>query len=173
MSLTLRPPFSATPRPASQPTSSSLLLSRLELSDANVCGPQTRACLGTTAHFCKSHRVEYFWKIRFPNQNHFTSVTSGHVPEQLCSNVRCKSDCRFPKSFLPDILAPIKSVVLPPNLATLTPPPQNGRRGDLRCAPRRVRRGCSTPHTLNPQPSTLNPTPHTLNPYPLSLNPKP
>ena len=34
--------------------SSSLLLSRLELSDANVYEPQTRARLGTEAHFCEA-----------------------------------------------------------------------------------------------------------------------
>ena len=39
--------------PVPEPVSSSLLLSSLELSDAKVYEPQTRARLGTAAHFCE------------------------------------------------------------------------------------------------------------------------
>ena len=40
------------PQPAT-PSSSSLLLSSLELSDTTLYEPQIRARLGTTAHFCE------------------------------------------------------------------------------------------------------------------------
>jgi len=35
------------------PSSSSLLLSSLELSDTQVCEPKIRALLGTASHFCE------------------------------------------------------------------------------------------------------------------------
>ena len=41
------------PVPTAKPYTSSLLLSRLELSDTHVYEPKIRALLGTAAHFCK------------------------------------------------------------------------------------------------------------------------
>ena len=51
--------FAWTASRASSYTSSSLLLSSLELSDTQVYEPQIRALLGTAAHFCPSSHTRH------------------------------------------------------------------------------------------------------------------
>ena len=54
---------------------------------------------------------EYFPEKRSLDDNYCTCETSGHVPEQMCSNFRRGSDLRSPKSYFWEIVAAMRSVV--------------------------------------------------------------
>ena len=54
------------------------------------------------------HPDEYFWEIRFVNENYYTRATSGHVPERMCNNFRCKSEQRSPKWYFPETVTAMR-----------------------------------------------------------------
>ena len=35
---------------------------------------------------CRFHRVDYFWKVQFPNENYYTLETFGHVQSNCVVN---------------------------------------------------------------------------------------
>ena len=71
-------------------SSSSLLLSSLELSDTKVYEHQIRALLGTALHFCEAVVLKLFHSVEF--EGFVTSDIRG-LRDQICTTFSPKVDC--------------------------------------------------------------------------------
>ena len=116
-------------------SSSSLLLSSLDLSDTRIYEPSIRALLGTARHFCSAVVLKL---IIVPLGTALSRRTFSPSRRRASSSSSC------PRSFNQD-----QPSTLNPQPSNLPPPPSTLN---------------PHPSTLNPPPSTLHPPPSTLYP---------